>query len=111
MDFDHSFGGAAEWERNWEVPGSRFFSHSDRISTSAIQQIDQATASKQFFWFHYFDAHSPYGSTAGARVPTTSSKMYASLRSWDLGKRLPIGKPVSVPASVAGNIIRPTINA
>lgn len=64
-DFDERFGRADVWEKDWQVPGSRFFTGADSVSTRAIQQIDQASASKQFFWFHYFDPHSPYGSSYG----------------------------------------------
>jgi arylsulfatase A-like enzyme len=53
-----------QW-RSWEVPEKKFFTLADRVTDRAIEQISSATGDRQFFWFHYFDAHAPYGDTAG----------------------------------------------
>ncbi len=37
----------------------------DVITQRALAQLDLATAHRQFFWFHYFDPHMPYGDTIG----------------------------------------------
>jgi arylsulfatase A-like enzyme len=36
-------------------------SRADRINERAFSLLDSAESRKQFFWFHYFDAHAPYG--------------------------------------------------
>jgi arylsulfatase len=45
-----------------------FYSLADSITTRAIEAIDAARSPRQFFWFHYFDPHAPYGDTAGEGV-------------------------------------------
>jgi arylsulfatase len=55
--------------RRWnkiEVPGERFYSQADSVTERAIAQLDELPGEKQFFWFHYFDAHQPYGDAPGA---------------------------------------------
>jgi len=36
-------------------------SRADRINARAFEVLDGLGGSKQFLWFHYFDAHAPYG--------------------------------------------------
>jgi arylsulfatase A-like enzyme len=51
---------------NWEgvdVPGTRFYSFADEITAKALKHLDRARGSRQFYWFHYFDPHEPYGDT------------------------------------------------
>jgi arylsulfatase A-like enzyme len=36
----------------------------DRINERAHDVLDTVTGRKQFLWFHYFDAHAPYGDTS-----------------------------------------------
>lgn len=50
--------------------GDPFYSLADHIGARALAEIDAATAERQFFWFHFFDPHAPYGNTAGR--PTIS---------------------------------------
>ena len=50
------------------MPEGRFFPLGDAIARRAIESLDRADEARQFFWFHYFDAHSPYGSTRGSRL-------------------------------------------
>ncbi len=55
-----------------QVPGGRFYSHADEVTRKALETLDALGGSKQFFWFHYFDPHSPYGDSTGralAEVP------------------------------------------
>ncbi len=42
-----------------------FYSLADVITDRALAQLDATTSHRQFFWFHYFDPHGPYGDTAG----------------------------------------------
>ena len=42
-----------------------FYSLADVITERALATIETATAQRQFFWFHYFDPHDPYGDTDG----------------------------------------------
>lgn len=37
----------------------------DQITKSIMRQLDTAEGDKQFFWFHYYDPHAPYGDTSG----------------------------------------------
>jgi arylsulfatase A-like enzyme len=54
-------------DRRWEghdVPGDRFYSLADTVTDRALGMLERADAAPpgdQFFWFHYFDAHDPYG--------------------------------------------------
>ncbi len=52
----------ARWE-GVEVPGTNFYSLSNVISAKALGQLNHIRGPKQFFWFHYFDPHEPYGDT------------------------------------------------
>ena len=55
-------------ERRWEghtVPGGAFYSLGGHVTERALARIDAAGARRQFFWFHYFDPHDPYGDAAG----------------------------------------------
>ena len=62
-----------------EVPGERFYSQADSVTARALAQLDESTGAKQFFWFHYFDAHQPYGDAPGAE-PVTLVGLKKSLR-------------------------------
>ncbi|MEM7581920.1 MAG: sulfatase [Acidobacteriota bacterium] len=46
-----------------------FYTLAEVITDRALAQIAATTSARQFFWFHYFDPHSPYGDTAdGASI-------------------------------------------
>ncbi len=47
-----------------EHPEEAFYSLADVITDRALARLDAGTGRRQFFWFHYFDPHSPYGDTA-----------------------------------------------
>lgn len=52
----------------WEghtLPSGRFFSRADTVTEHALEALDAARGPRQFFWFHSFDAHAPYGSSRG----------------------------------------------
>jgi arylsulfatase A-like enzyme len=51
------------WEGLAEVE-EHYYRLAGRVTDAALAQIDHARGSKQFFWFHYFDAHAPYGDTS-----------------------------------------------
>ncbi len=44
-----------------EVAQKPFFSLAETITNRAVAELDRATGERQFFWFHYFDPHDPYG--------------------------------------------------
>jgi hypothetical protein len=51
---------------NWggvERDDPAFYSQADFVSKEAHESLDRLGGEKQFFWFHFFDAHSPYGDT------------------------------------------------
>jgi len=50
---------------NVEMGDGNFYSLAEHVSGEALRQIDEAEGEHQFFWFHYFDPHAPYGDTAG----------------------------------------------
>ena len=50
--------------REWEgeaVEGGKFYSLADHVTGQALRQLEEAKGELQFFWFHYFDPHDPYG--------------------------------------------------
>jgi arylsulfatase A-like enzyme len=49
-------------------PEERYRRSGARVTDVALAQIERAREPKQFFWFHYFDAHSPYGDTGPGPV-------------------------------------------
>jgi arylsulfatase A-like enzyme len=68
-DLDQPFDeGKKIWESRWKLPGGEFFANGGDVTDRAIEAIDGADGSKQFFWVHYFDPHSPYGSSRGKGV-------------------------------------------
>ena len=51
------------WEGQADAE-ERYYRLAERVTRAAIAQLDDAgRATKQFYWFHYFDAHGPYGDT------------------------------------------------
>ena len=58
--------------QGWEGHGDAedgFYRLGERVTEVALAQIDRAQGDKQLFWFHYFDAHAPYGdSESGPRL-------------------------------------------
>jgi arylsulfatase A-like enzyme len=63
--FDHYFAdythGDARNLMGVERDSAAFFSTAETVSHRAIRFLDELGGEKQFFWFHFFDAHSPYG--------------------------------------------------
>jgi arylsulfatase len=57
-----------------------FYSLSATITERAIASLDRAEGRRQLFWFHYFDAHDPYGdSRKGRRIgPKKARKLAAA---------------------------------
>lgn len=55
-----------------EQAPDRFYNLANEITDRALALLDDTTASQQFFWFHYFDAHSPYGDTGDGETVTPS---------------------------------------
>jgi arylsulfatase A-like enzyme len=67
-DFQRDFRGRKVWEKDWNVPGGQFFSTADQITELALSALDRAEGPRQFFWFHYFDPHAPYGDSKGEGI-------------------------------------------
>ncbi len=61
-DFTES-GPANTWNEH-EVENQNFHSFARGITDKAINSIDEASNDQQFFWFHYYDPHAPYGDAA-----------------------------------------------
>jgi arylsulfatase A-like enzyme len=64
-EFGAEFPGRPRWEGEWEVPEGLFFSTAEAVTAAAMAALDGSRATRQFFWFHYFDPHSPYGFSVG----------------------------------------------
>jgi len=67
--FSHSGHGKSRWEGH-EVPESGFFGQASDVTGAAIKTLDEMTGLKQFFWFQYFDPHSPYGDSTDTPGPS-----------------------------------------
>jgi arylsulfatase A-like enzyme len=68
-DYDEEFTETFAWQ--WgglHVPEARFYSLAGSVTQKAIGLMDRASGKKQFFWFHYFDPHPPYGDLAGGEI-------------------------------------------
>ena len=68
--FVHRFGrrlGGETW-KGAAVAG-RFYQTAGPVTEDALRLLREASGVKQFFWFHYFDPHEPYGDTVGEGMP------------------------------------------
>ena len=61
-EFQQSFMGMQDWKGE-EIPQGEFFSLADTTTDHALAMLDAGGDGDQFFWFHYFDPHAPYGDT------------------------------------------------
>lgn len=61
-EFERDFQGMRAWEGT-RVPRGAFYSLADSVTGRALEIVDANRGGDQFFWFHFFDAHAPYGST------------------------------------------------
>ena len=50
------------WEGQADAE-ERYYRLAERVTRAAIAQLDGGRGARQFHWFHYFDAHGPYGDT------------------------------------------------
>ena len=50
------------WEGVPAVEG-HFYRLAPGVTEAALAQLDRSQAGRQFFWFHYYDPHAPYGDT------------------------------------------------
>jgi len=68
--FDHYFEDYTQGDnRVWmgvERDSAAFYSTAEVVSRRAIRFLDELGGDKQFFWFHFFDAHAPYGDRESA---------------------------------------------
>jgi arylsulfatase A-like enzyme len=67
--FEFELGDGVEKWVDIPIDGSRFYSLADRITEAALDLIGRTTSPRQFFWFHYFDPHDPYGDTTEEPLP------------------------------------------
>ncbi|NNL68019.1 MAG: sulfatase [Myxococcales bacterium] len=68
--FAHRFDrdlGAPTWQG--AAVAERFYQTAGPVSDDALRLLAQAEGPRQFFWFHYFDPHEPYGDAAGKGIP------------------------------------------
>lgn len=91
---DHEFGFAQGFDlyddrfdlkmpyRQWDglqLGDEEFYSLGDHVAEQAIAAIDSAPAGSQFFFFHFFDAHAPYGDT-GDGEPWSPGRVLAEIK-------------------------------
>jgi len=69
--FEFELGDGVETWAEIPIDGGRFYSLADRITEAALDLIGRTTSPRQFFWFHYFDPHDPYGDTTEEPLPMT----------------------------------------
>jgi len=62
-DDDFSVRYVQVWEGQRPESGA-FYSLGSEVTEKALAAIDAAQGDRQFFWFHYFDPHDPYGDSA-----------------------------------------------
>ena len=60
-------GARESWAGHALGPNSHFYTLSRNAVESALAALDAADGDKQFFWFHFFDVHAPYGDAAGQK--------------------------------------------
>ena len=61
-EFDEPY--LTQWEGR-ETEAGMFFSLADSLTDRGLARIDASGGDRQFFWFHYFDCHDPYGDGGG----------------------------------------------
>jgi hypothetical protein len=74
-----------DWIKDWAgfpVAGG-FSSHAESALTSASRLLDAATSPRQFHFFHFFDAHAPYGDAAGDAEALTDEDVLLRIASGD----------------------------
>lgn len=75
-----------EWSGR-AVPDGAFYSLGSSITRKALAMLDQLEGSQQFFWFHYFDLHEPYGNTGvgaeGRAGVVNLAEIYAGIERGD----------------------------
>ncbi|MGH0028955.1 MAG: sulfatase, partial [Myxococcota bacterium] len=79
-DFTTGLGAASAWEGH-RLPRGTFFSDARTVTDRALEALDAADAqgaARQFFWFHYFDPHAPYGGSRGGEL--MESHVHARIR-------------------------------
>lgn len=71
-----------EWSGK-AVPGGAFYSLGKSVSDKAIALVDELAGPRQFFWFHYFDLHEPYGNAAEPDSVVALEQIYNRIESGD----------------------------
>ncbi len=67
--FDDEFtqGEVTEWSGH-QVSEEHFHSEAKHVTRRARELLDEASGERQFFWFHYYDPHAPYGDSGKGRT-------------------------------------------
>ena len=77
-DDEFTEAGAEQWNQK-TVPEVRFRSSAENMTETALELLEGARGKKQFFWFHYFDAHAPYGGSTGSQAGLNAPKVLARI--------------------------------
>jgi arylsulfatase A-like enzyme len=57
--------GTRESEQGADEDEGHFYSGASYVVRRALEALDELGGRKQFFWFHFFDPHPPYGNSLG----------------------------------------------
>lgn len=88
-------GETQSWSGHEVTAVGGFFATGDLILEESLQLLDDLGGEKQFFWFHFFDAHAPYGDRVEGYNELTPSTL--------LGQINRDGRPVDKVLRVARN--------
>ncbi len=69
------------------IPGSLFSSSADKVAAHATRLLDETVGAQQFFFFHFFDPHAPYGDsrTSASAPPLELSEVLKKARNQSPG--------------------------
>ncbi len=82
--YEAIFGRELATLRQWEgrrVPQGLFYELADRVVEHALARLSAAEGERQFFWFHFFDTHDPYGDTVTDEADLGLPELYAAAAS------------------------------
>jgi arylsulfatase A-like enzyme len=66
----------------------RYYRLAEKVTRAAEAQLDAARGERQFFWFHYFDAHGPYGDTVAGTPLRPQDLLGLAQQGVDLGEQV-----------------------
>ena len=87
-DWTLALADRGEAGENPALEKERFYSLAGHVNERALKLLDAADADRQFFWFHYYDPHGPYGDTVGGERAWSTEVLNIAARGEDPGAAL-----------------------